>query len=818
MTDEERISLLASRLLNAGYYAEGGSIHIKPSHRGRLTELKARTGKTESELYNDGNPAHKKMVVFARNARKWKHADGGYIRRMDEGTPGQLMLAYPGVSWGAFQEGIESAARSLRGDKQYKDTAPSVLPGSRKSDDAVALQTILQDRGYDIGTEAPDGYFGKNSTKALQRMLVDAGYDLGTSGSEGNGVDGIVGSKTRAAYEQWLGSGAWIGKQRRTGVVRDTAVVQKPDTVQSPRTVYNPAENQADSVVYSGPYNYGQHYDERFSNYVTSTGLDLSNISTEGVADNSKVDTFSPYIFDTLAQCNKESARNTLECASHITYMNLDDKRGFNIDTNGLRGNAWTMGDNMVKAGGQRLFDIFANEGAPSGDWDDSNKQKTIAFVREKAKDPEYISFLESSLQPGDVVELLYPNSTNFKKAYTETGGKHQNTHIGYVVKVGDELYIRDNVGNHTANTSRVHTRKLSSVLNGKEGDGVLITGAVRTKDALDGQQYIGGRQGRDMSAFGITPTATDNASQSRLSNDAAYRAMGAVYKNREKILSDNNLTVDEFNRLAGLTQAVIFKETAAGELFHNQKWISKNAGLDGVVNDTNRKELNKANTVGYTVGTPIAYLASDLTGGAISGINAHLEPSAGLGSVKYQGPASSLTDKQRRQLGSSAEVKAALRSAQPEVSGVTTLYALSTSMHAVKDLLRRYAPADIASNDDIVDQLTALAHNQGTSLIEQTLKNAKADGDWEGHMNGLLDASYGKNAMIVRGYNKTNMFSDEERAAIDQRRKEQVKSLRDSLMSRGITAQDIASMMAQRESTYTSRLSYIPQQLAQVD
>ncbi len=53
--------------------ANGGGIYIKPSHRGRLTELKARTGKTESELYNDGNPAHKKMVVFARNARKWNH-------------------------------------------------------------------------------------------------------------------------------------------------------------------------------------------------------------------------------------------------------------------------------------------------------------------------------------------------------------------------------------------------------------------------------------------------------------------------------------------------------------------------------------------------------------------------------------------------------------------------------------------------------------------------------------------------------------------------------------------------------------------------
>lgn len=46
-------------------------IHIK--HPGRLTRLKKRTGKSESELYNDGNPAHKKMVVFARNARKWRH-------------------------------------------------------------------------------------------------------------------------------------------------------------------------------------------------------------------------------------------------------------------------------------------------------------------------------------------------------------------------------------------------------------------------------------------------------------------------------------------------------------------------------------------------------------------------------------------------------------------------------------------------------------------------------------------------------------------------------------------------------------------------
>lgn len=69
--------VITPKALGGNLFAKGG-IHIKPSHRGRLTKLKARTGKTEAELYNDGNPAHKKMVVFARNARKW-HDLGGTL-------------------------------------------------------------------------------------------------------------------------------------------------------------------------------------------------------------------------------------------------------------------------------------------------------------------------------------------------------------------------------------------------------------------------------------------------------------------------------------------------------------------------------------------------------------------------------------------------------------------------------------------------------------------------------------------------------------------------------------------------------------------
>ena len=48
-------------------------IYIKPENRGKLTRLKKRTGKSEAELWKEGDPAVRKMITFARNARKWKH-------------------------------------------------------------------------------------------------------------------------------------------------------------------------------------------------------------------------------------------------------------------------------------------------------------------------------------------------------------------------------------------------------------------------------------------------------------------------------------------------------------------------------------------------------------------------------------------------------------------------------------------------------------------------------------------------------------------------------------------------------------------------
>ena len=53
------------------------AIHIKPENRGKFNATKKRTGKTTEELTHSKNPLTRKRAIFAQNAKKWKHADGG---------------------------------------------------------------------------------------------------------------------------------------------------------------------------------------------------------------------------------------------------------------------------------------------------------------------------------------------------------------------------------------------------------------------------------------------------------------------------------------------------------------------------------------------------------------------------------------------------------------------------------------------------------------------------------------------------------------------------------------------------------------------
>lgn len=68
-------------ILGIPYLAKGSGIHIKKENRGKFTETKKRTGKTTEELTHSKNPLTRKRAIFAQNAKKWKHKDGGEVHK-----------------------------------------------------------------------------------------------------------------------------------------------------------------------------------------------------------------------------------------------------------------------------------------------------------------------------------------------------------------------------------------------------------------------------------------------------------------------------------------------------------------------------------------------------------------------------------------------------------------------------------------------------------------------------------------------------------------------------------------------------------------
>ena len=108
-------------------FAEGGGIHIKPSHRGRLTELKKRTGKTEAELYRTGSPATRKMITFALNSRHWKHGLGGNLFDGTSEDTQQMQIGRPfwqsQTQQPSFMESLAEFNRQQETKKQHQRQA-----------------------------------------------------------------------------------------------------------------------------------------------------------------------------------------------------------------------------------------------------------------------------------------------------------------------------------------------------------------------------------------------------------------------------------------------------------------------------------------------------------------------------------------------------------------------------------------------------------------------------------------------------------------------------------------------------------------------
>ena len=113
---------------NENHYANGGGIHINPANVGKFNVTKDATGKTTEELTHSSNPITKKRAIFAQNAAKWHHADGGQLNdngaaQMTKGLDNITVYANGGTHEQNSNGGIPIGKKGLveQGEVRYKN-------------------------------------------------------------------------------------------------------------------------------------------------------------------------------------------------------------------------------------------------------------------------------------------------------------------------------------------------------------------------------------------------------------------------------------------------------------------------------------------------------------------------------------------------------------------------------------------------------------------------------------------------------------------------------------------------------------------------
>lgn len=151
-------------------FAEGGSIHIKPSHKGRLTKLKKRTGKTEAELYRTGSPATRKMITFARNVRKFKHALGGPL--VENALCPEDKNLY---GFGDWLKGAYNKAKSVvnKGREIVRDLGLDKSPAQHVTEKISAIDEKTKNTRYGNNNL---GFIERNGLAAAKAIGLDRRY------------------------------------------------------------------------------------------------------------------------------------------------------------------------------------------------------------------------------------------------------------------------------------------------------------------------------------------------------------------------------------------------------------------------------------------------------------------------------------------------------------------------------------------------------------------------------------------------------------------------------------------------------------------
>ena len=252
-------------------FKSGGKIHIKPENRGKFTALKKRTGHSASWFKAHGTPAQKKMAVFALNARKWKHADGGPLEITSHYIPDPQMPI------------IQTAGRPTTQIKmpEAKIQTPMAFDLAPEIYNMVPLMYDIPTVTVPFGEEKEIDYFSKEALerRALKQRYAESGFrNNAVSGAGAQGAYQIM----PITYKDYLGRG-----KGKAGDLNDPEYNRKiRDWVMGiiPRDLGEfYSENDAPLVrlakIY-GAYNWGAGNMRKYLRKQRDAGVDIENDTT----------------------------------------------------------------------------------------------------------------------------------------------------------------------------------------------------------------------------------------------------------------------------------------------------------------------------------------------------------------------------------------------------------------------------------------------------------------------------------------------------------------------------------------------------------
>ena len=531
---------------------------------------------------------------------------------------------------------------------------------SLNEEDLKKVNKELADKGFHNNVLMPKG---KEEIMEVQRLLVKENYDLGKYGKDRDGVDGIIGRKTKKALEDY--------NNKQLAVLNEDAFKNYTSKGDSyiPSDDFKPMTSENDVIVY-------QDYLQNKGLMQASLGdydinFDENNLENKEIEFKKKIPEFEIY--------EKDKCEYGKECATFITWETLNTVGVDMFEESQVRGDAWTMNEKMKKSGGQTLFSVFDEE------YPDLKSKKEIgSYIESKLKNAE--NFDTSTLKDGDVIHLYYKGSDFTEEAYKEREGEFATTHVGMVKtdKNGNKI-VEHNVG------GKIYRDSIESVLKGRKigrDSFIKLSGVTRPKYNLGDSQKVNYYE--TSSPYTINFDKVTKADSPLLKKNISV-FQETLGRNLGKLQEDLGLEDKEARALVKATTSIAWKESYGNEKVDNPKLseVDSLKGMEGYI----KKAL-----------APVR----ENFGGT--------EASKGFTQMKDE---KNLNNTLRENLleGNDGNLY------DPRKSSIASYYAVGTRFKYLKDLTNK---AGLSLNTDELVKLSMLGWNEDISVVGKSILKYK--------------------------------------------------------------------------------------------